>query len=219
MVLMIFFINIAPRLSNGIPDINVSPNHFWNNIPSPQNSLFFNPTDHDEAIKICASLKAGASPGYDDIKPDIVKSMSHLLAYPLFHIFNLSMPLVSFLSNLSQLKSLPFTKLVILVCVTIITLFLFSLFSPRSLNASFIRDFITISLINIYSILVNLVSKVIFFIHGCVRGNNDNIFSHLDKGEHTAGIFLDLSKSFDMISHDILLTKLHHYSVRGNDLD
>ena len=47
----------------------------------------------------------------------------------------------------------------------------------------------------------------------------DNIVSHLDKGEHTAGIFLDLSKSFDMISHDILLTKLHHYSVRGNALD
>ena len=92
MVLMIFLkINIAPRLSNGIPDINVSPNHFLNNIPSPKKSLFFNPTDHDEVIKICASLKACASPGYDDIKPDVVKSVSHLLAYPLVHIFNLSM--------------------------------------------------------------------------------------------------------------------------------
>ena len=47
----------------------------------------------------------------------------------------------------------------------------------------------------------------------------NNIVSHLDKGEHTAGIFLDLSKAFDMISHDILLTKLHHYDVRRYALD
>ena len=47
---------------------------------------------------------------------------------------------------------------------------------------------------------------------------NNNV-SHLDKGEHTAEIFLDLSKAFDTISHNILVTELQHYGVRGSALD
>jgi hypothetical protein len=48
--------------------------------------------------------------------------------------------------------------------------------------------------------LLNLVSK---------------ITKAIDEGKYTIGIFLDLSKAFDTVDHDILLKKMEHYGVRG----
>ena len=43
----------------------------------------------------------------------------------------------------------------------------------------------------------------------------NKILSELEKTNHVIGIFLDLSKAFDTISHDKLLIKLEHYGIRG----
>ena len=44
----------------------------------------------------------------------------------------------------------------------------------------------------------------------------DKIEFALDKNEYALGIFLDITKAFDSINHDILLTKLEHYGFRGH---
>ena len=43
----------------------------------------------------------------------------------------------------------------------------------------------------------------------------DLITNAVDKRDSIVGVFLDLSKAFDTVNHDIMLQKLHKYGVRG----
>ena len=43
----------------------------------------------------------------------------------------------------------------------------------------------------------------------------DTIIQAIGKGEYAVGVFLDFSKAFHTVDHDILLDKLHHYGIRG----
>ena len=43
----------------------------------------------------------------------------------------------------------------------------------------------------------------------------DHFIGALEKGHHIIGIFLDFSKAFDTVNHEILLEKLSKYGIRG----
>ena len=47
----------------------------------------------------------------------------------------------------------------------------------------------------------------------------DKILIEMDKGEIPLTIFIDFSKAFDTIDHEILLYKLQYYGIKGNSLN
>ena len=43
----------------------------------------------------------------------------------------------------------------------------------------------------------------------------EHIIHALDNDKFAIGIFIDFAKAFDTVNHQILLSKLHHYGIRG----
>ena len=47
----------------------------------------------------------------------------------------------------------------------------------------------------------------------------DDILEEIDNTNFSIGLFIDLSKAFDTINHDILIKKLISYGIRGIALE
>ena len=55
-------------------------------------------------------------------------------------------------------------------------------------------------------------------VHHALISITEAIRSTLDNKKYGCGIFVDLQKGFDSVNHNILLSKLEHYGIKGNVL-
>ena len=84
---------------------------FQNDYDPNNSSLFLFPVTHSEIIKVASRcLKQNKAAGYDQFKPFIISKVIHLLAYPLTHIFNISLSSGIFPNRMKLAKVIPVYK-------------------------------------------------------------------------------------------------------------
>ena len=208
-----YFVNAGPNLAR---KINCKDKNFSDFLHSPSDtSLFFTPTDTHEIIKIVKSLKNSNSSGHDEITTKLLKQIITDIAPPLMHIFNLS------LSNGVYPNSFKIAK--------VIAIFKkddpsqISNYRPISLLPCISKILEKIVYKRLYSFLIRhklLIPNQFGFRKGfstdlALVNLFDAISNSLAKKENVVGIFMDLSKAFDTLNHDILLYKLQTYGIRG----
>ena len=181
-------------------------------------SFYINPTTETEIISLIKLLKNGSS-GYDSISATAVKNTATAFITPLTHIMNLSLSSAIFPEELKIARVIPLFKsgYAMLFCNyrPVSVLPLFSKILERLMYNRLI------SFINKHNLLFN-------FQFGFREGHStnlaliylvDKISNSLDMGEYVLGLFLDFTKAFDTVNHDIFLQKLEHLGIRGISLN
>ena len=180
------------------------------------NSLFLSPTDPGEIFNITKGFDSNKSSG---LSPAILKKVGLFVSRDISALINACMLEAVFPDDLKVARVTPLLKG---GDINIIT------------NYRPISILPTMSKIYEKCILARLVSfldkndilspdqfgfRTVCSTTKALNSGIHHVTSSIDKGQHTVGLFLDLQKAFDTIDHDILLSKLEHYGIRGVPLN
>ena len=179
------------------------------------NSMFLNPITEFELHKEITKLPTDKSPGYDEIPPKIVKKSALFILKPLTHIYNLSFLQGYVPDKLKLAKVVPIHKKN--------DIYHPGNYRPISLLSVFNKLLEKLMFYRIYSFLEKF--NILFEHQFGFRQKystvlalieiTDNIKENLDNGNCVIGTYLDLTKAFDTVNHQILLKKLDYYGIRG----
>ena len=206
-----FFANAAENLlSTNLPSYN-------NDILVKVNekSMFLTPVTEEEVAEITKSLKNKKSTGIDEISDYVIKRCHLYIVQPLTHIINLSLSTGSFPDGLKDAKIKPIFKKG--VESEIGNYRPVSLLSPFSKIFEKVMHKRLVSFLNDHKIIASSQ-------HGFCKGKSTNTaitdfltgtYNSVDKKEISIGLFLDLSKAFDLVDHNILLGKMEAIGIRG----
>ena len=200
-----YSVNVGPKLACKIPPTQRSFEIYLKG----SDSSFEEVTLSDEEIKTAFfSLKGGKSPGFDEINYDIVKQNFNSLLVPLKYIFDLSLKSGTFPEKMKIARVTPVFKSGDTSLMTN--------YRPISVLPCFSKMLERIMYNRLYKYLTenNLLYCKQF---GFQKGHSpehailqlvEQINQSFEKNEFTLGVFVDLSKAFDTVDHQILIKKL-----------
>lgn len=190
-----------------------------NTIPEPDipQSIFFSPVTEIELLRIVRDLPNKVSAGIDGVSYKVIKFCILPILSILTYLFNESFNDGIFpdLLKVGIVKPLYKGKGESSNCNN---------YRPITLTPSFGKIFEKL----IYERLLSFFSKYEIlnnFQHGFRHKRStgtalaiyiQQALENLDKKHHVSGCFLDLTRAFDCVNHELLLKKLWCYGVRGN---
>ena len=209
-----FFVNIGSR------DNNTDDNGFNEYLGHEQHHNFkFDTITNNETIRIITKIKSKHSCGHDSISTALLKQIKTEISPSITLIVNQCLTTGIFPNKLKIAKVVPVFKKG--------DKDLLNNYRPISMLPSISKIFETVIYNQLYEYLQE--HRVITNSQYGFRKKHsteytaielvDRIIEKLDRNKVPFNIYIDLSKAFDMIDHNILLFKLNHYGIRNGALN
>lgn len=184
-----------------------------------QSSMFMQPVTPHDIHMVINDLKNKKSTGYDDVNTSSIKNVSKAICDVLSHITNLCIEQGVFPNDLkiSIIKPLfKKGKRDEMSCYRPVALIpIFSKIIEKVIYASLYAFLESKQLLSNCQLGFRKKKSINLAIFKFLNG----IIGNLDKKYHVSALFMDLTKAFDYVSHDILLKKLNNLGARGNVLN